>query len=69
MRCDSAVKTLSDKNITLFDFLCASYEDLKNWGIEMPYQRERIMGGVHKFHQHPFHPDSLHIIPLDTNFR
>lgn len=69
VRCDSVIKTLPEKNIRLFDFLSSTYDDLKDWGITLPYQRERIMGGLHKFHQHPYHPDSLHVVPLNVNFR
>lgn len=69
VRCDSAINTLSEKKIGIFDLLCATYEDLESWGIKMPFQRERVMGGIHTFHQHPFHPNSLHIVPLEDNFR
>lgn len=69
VRCDSVITTLSNKSISLFQFLSASYDDLKSWGVDLPYQCERIIGGVHQFHKRPYLPNSLHIVPLKDNFR
>ncbi|CAH1115420.1 unnamed protein product [Psylliodes chrysocephalus] len=68
MKSESMIKTFADKNITLKQFLSTSDEELKEMGVTMPYQRYRILGGIHKFHKYPYHPKSLHVVPLNETY-
>ncbi|CAG9862166.1 unnamed protein product [Phyllotreta striolata] len=65
MKSQQTIKLLKDSDICLKDFLSISDEELEELGIEMPYRRYRILAGLHKFHKRPFHPKSLHLVPLD----
>ncbi|CAG9821113.1 unnamed protein product [Phaedon cochleariae] len=64
VKSESTIKVFVDSKTTLSDFLTMSEYDLKTIGIKLPYQRYRILAGIHRFHKHPFHPKSLHIVPL-----
>lgn len=64
VRSESVIKYLMGTNISLAEFLHVSSEELKCLGVNLPFQRRRILGGIHKFHKYPFHPNSLHVVPL-----
>ncbi|RZC42622.1 ankyrin repeat, SAM and basic leucine zipper domain-containing protein 1 [Asbolus verrucosus] len=58
-RSENMVSVLRDKDIDLLEFLSCSDSKLKEMGIQLPYQRNRILGGLFKFHKHPFQPKSI----------
>lgn len=51
-----------DANIDLVEFLNISDERLKQIGVDLPFQRRRILHGLLKFHQHKFNK-SLMVLP------
>ncbi|KAJ8953016.1 hypothetical protein NQ318_015378 [Aromia moschata] len=65
---EAVIKLIADKNVGLSEFLSMSDEDLKNLGIKLPFQRKRILGGIYRFHKHPYHPKSLHVVPLNEPY-
>ncbi|XP_066144033.1 ankyrin repeat, SAM and basic leucine zipper domain-containing protein 1 [Euwallacea fornicatus] len=60
VKCSHLIPLLSDKKVTLGQFLSFDECDLKNLGILLPYQRNRILSGLHRFHKQPYLPKSLH---------
>ncbi|XP_018570186.1 uncharacterized protein LOC108910144 [Anoplophora glabripennis] len=64
VKAESVIKIISDKNIDLYSFMSTSDKELKELGINLPYQRNRILGGLYRFHKQPFHPKSLYSVPL-----
>lgn len=43
--------------------------DLKTVGVRLPYQRNRILSGLHRFHKQPFLPKSLHVCISNNTYR
>ncbi|KAJ8945177.1 hypothetical protein NQ314_009309 [Rhamnusium bicolor] len=68
VKSEAVIKLIADKNITLYKFLSISDEELKNLGVKLPYQRNRILGGLYRFHKYPYHPKSLHVVPLNETY-
>ncbi|KAG5894902.1 hypothetical protein JTB14_030607 [Gonioctena quinquepunctata] len=64
-KAENMIKKIAGNNISLDKLLSISNEDLKDLGVNLPYQRYRISAGIHRFHKHPFHPRSLHVVKLD----
>lgn len=69
VRAESVIKIISGKDIDLYNFLSTSNEELKGLGVRLPYQRNRILSGLYRFHKYPFHPKSLHSVPLKEVYR
>ncbi|XP_066258574.1 ankyrin repeat, SAM and basic leucine zipper domain-containing protein 1-like [Euwallacea similis] len=61
VKCSHLIPLFLDKKLTLDQFLSSDEYDLKNLGVLMPYQRNRILSGLHRFHKQPYLPKSLHI--------
>ncbi|CAG9833964.1 unnamed protein product [Diabrotica balteata] len=68
LKSEKLIKHFADKNINLKQFLSMNNSELEDIGIKMPYQRYRILSGLHKFHKHPYHPKSMHIVPLNETY-
>ncbi|XP_019872884.2 delta-latroinsectotoxin-Lt1a [Aethina tumida] len=58
-RSDALLKLFHDKDLSLLDFLSLTDQELKELGVEMPYQRRRILSGIHRFHKHIWNNNSL----------
>ncbi|CAH2091970.1 unnamed protein product [Euphydryas editha] len=52
MNCDHLKKIFDKKPIDLRKFLLLEDEDMVELGIDMPYERQRIKQGLHKFHMY-----------------
>uniref|UniRef100_A0AAR5Q536 Ankyrin repeat, SAM and basic leucine zipper domain-containing protein 1 n=1 Tax=Dendroctonus ponderosae TaxID=77166 RepID=A0AAR5Q536_DENPD len=50
------------------EFLSMSDKDLKHIGVLLPYQRNRILTGLSRFHKQPYNPKSLHICIKNGSF-
>ncbi|XP_063909342.1 ankyrin repeat, SAM and basic leucine zipper domain-containing protein 1-like isoform X2 [Zophobas morio] len=59
---------LWDQKITLGEFLALTDTKLQELGVQFPYQRQRIVGGLYKFHKHPFKPQSIPFIKRDQMY-
>ncbi|XP_023025011.2 ankyrin repeat, SAM and basic leucine zipper domain-containing protein 1 [Leptinotarsa decemlineata] len=68
VKAENAIRTFANNKISLSTFFSFSNSELKNLGVNLPYQRYRIMAGIHKFHEKPFSPTSLHIIKLEEMY-
>ncbi|XP_028138661.1 ankyrin repeat, SAM and basic leucine zipper domain-containing protein 1 [Diabrotica virgifera virgifera] len=68
LKSEKLIKHFADKNINLKQFLSMNNSELEDLGIKMPYQRYRILSGLYQFHKHPYHPKSLHIVPLNETY-
>ncbi|XP_017769345.1 PREDICTED: ankyrin repeat, SAM and basic leucine zipper domain-containing protein 1 [Nicrophorus vespilloides] len=62
--CDSPnfIETFVDSNINLKRFLTLTREDLIGFGILKPYQQDRILGALFKFHKYPYLPKSINYL-------
>ncbi|KAL1490519.1 hypothetical protein ABEB36_013198 [Hypothenemus hampei] len=69
VKCGHLIPIFSEKKVTLYDLLSSNEEDLKTFGVHLPFQRKRILTGLHRFHRHPYHPKSLHICIKDPTYR
>ncbi|EEZ98003.2 Ankyrin repeat, SAM and basic leucine zipper domain-containing protein 1-like Protein [Tribolium castaneum] len=58
-RSESVMPLLRDRNTSLFEFLTLNDSKLKEIGVRFPFQRNRILGGLYKFHKHQFQPKSI----------
>lgn len=58
-RSESLIKKFRSENVNMFDFLVMTENDLIDLGVEMPFQRRRILNGIYRFHKQPFHPKSI----------
>lgn len=63
------MKLFVDQGINLLDFLTLSEEEFEAMGVEMPFQRRRLVAGIHKFHKRPFHPSSVPVVGKDEPYR
>ncbi|XP_044259259.1 ankyrin repeat, SAM and basic leucine zipper domain-containing protein 1 [Tribolium madens] len=61
-RSESVMPLLRDKNMSLFEFLTLDDSKLKEIGVQFPFQRNRILGGLYKFHKYQFQPKSIPFI-------
>ncbi|XP_050303429.1 ankyrin repeat, SAM and basic leucine zipper domain-containing protein 1-like [Anthonomus grandis grandis] len=61
VKCEHLIPLFKEKNVTLGQFLCMDDGELKRLGVKLPFQRNRILTGLHRFHKTPFHPKSLHV--------
>ncbi|KAJ8918142.1 hypothetical protein NQ315_011599 [Exocentrus adspersus] len=64
VKAESVMKIISETDIDLYEFLSSTDDELKKLGINLPYQRNRILGGIYRFHKYPYHPKSIHSVPL-----
>lgn len=48
-----------DNNVDLRQLLCMTDTQLQTLGISLPFQRYRILNGLHRFHKHPFKQASI----------
>lgn len=67
-RCENLMKLFVDQGINLLDFLTLSEEEFEAMGVEMPFQRRRLVAGIHKFHKRPFHPSSVPVVGKDEPY-
>ncbi|KAJ8970952.1 hypothetical protein NQ317_014060 [Molorchus minor] len=68
VRSEAMIKPIADKDIGLFKFLSISDKELEGLGVKLPFQRKRILSGIHRFHKQPYHPKSLHVVPLNETY-
>lgn len=61
MKCENLAKFFN--RIALGDFLSLNNKLITELGITMPYERKKILQGLHKFHKHLFKQKSLPIVP------
>lgn len=61
VKCSHLIPTFLEKNVTLDQFLAMNGDDLNQNGVLLPYQRNRILTGLHRIHKQPYHPKSLHV--------
>ncbi|KAK4881050.1 hypothetical protein RN001_004369 [Aquatica leii] len=66
MKCGNLQKMFV--SVDLLEFLSMNEEDLKNVGVQLPFQRNRILTGLNKFHKHLFKKKSIPIIPKNAVF-
>lgn len=59
MLCEQLCTLFQNSDINLEDFLSLTEDDLINKGIEMPYQRYRILKGLFRFHKESFKIKSI----------
>ncbi|CAG9766733.1 unnamed protein product [Ceutorhynchus assimilis] len=68
IKCQNLVPLFYDKKVALNEFLAMNDTDLKSLGVHLPYQRNRILAGLHRFHKQPYDPQSLHICINNDRF-
>lgn len=68
MKSEYVIKNLVDKELSLKTFLSITDKELEELGVKMPFQRYRILAGLYKFHKHPFHPQSVPLVPLNETY-
>ncbi|XP_044757548.1 ankyrin repeat, SAM and basic leucine zipper domain-containing protein 1-like [Coccinella septempunctata] len=61
-RCENLMKLFVNNNVSLLDLLSSSEEEFKDMGVAMPFQRRRLMTGIHIFHKTPFQPGSIPVV-------
>ncbi|KAL3276688.1 hypothetical protein HHI36_012058 [Cryptolaemus montrouzieri] len=59
VRCENLIRLFADREVNLLEFLSSTEDDLKKLGVQMPFQRKRLMAGIYRFHKNAFHPKSL----------
>lgn len=69
VKCEDLISLFYEKNVHLCEFLSMSDNDLKDVGVLLPYQRNRILTGLSRFHKQPYSPKSLHICIKNGSFR
>lgn len=67
MKCENLAKFFN--RIALGDFLSLNNKLITELGITMPYERKKILQGLHKFHKHLFKQKSLPIVPKSALYR
>lgn len=69
MRCEHLTEQFYAANIDLATFLSVSDEELQGIGVKLPFQRRRILAGLHRFHKHPFKQQSIPSVPKNETYR
>ncbi|XP_022919371.2 ankyrin repeat, SAM and basic leucine zipper domain-containing protein 1 [Onthophagus taurus] len=62
MNSENAIDKFITSRISLLEFLHINENGLKKIGVNMPYERYRILNGLYKFHKQPFRLKSIPII-------
>lgn len=66
---DSLLENFATSKISLMEFLTLTDERIEELGAVYPFQRNRIMCGLQKFHLNPWSPRSLKVFKeTDTTF-
>lgn len=68
LKSDDIIKQVWEKNVDLMEFLSASDKELKTIGVSLPFQRNRILNGLYRFHKQPFSPTSMHVVQTDADY-
>ncbi|KAF2899306.1 hypothetical protein ILUMI_06870 [Ignelater luminosus] len=66
MKCENLAAKFA--NVSLLDFLCLNNKTLIELGINIPYQRQRIVTGLYKYHKHLYKQKSIPVIPKDSTY-
>lgn len=69
MRCEHLAKLFHDTDVDLVTFLSLTDEKLKNIGVKLPFQRRRILSGLHTFHKHSFKIKSIPVVAKNEVYR
>lgn len=69
VKCSQLIPLFRGNNISLEQLLSMDDNDLKTVGVRLPYQRNRILSGLHRFHKQPFLPKSLHVCIRNDTYR
>lgn len=65
LKSECTIKQVYENNLSLLEFLSVNDEKLQQIGVKLPFQRNRILNGLYRFHKQPFNPKSLHIVQKD----
>ncbi|XP_048524666.1 ankyrin repeat, SAM and basic leucine zipper domain-containing protein 1 isoform X2 [Dendroctonus ponderosae] len=68
VKCEDLIPLFFEKKVHICEFLSMSDKDLKHIGVLLPYQRNRILTGLSRFHKQPYNPKSLHICIKNGSF-
>lgn len=66
MESSQYLANFSDFGISLMEFLTITDSRLKDIGVELPINRKKILLGLLKFHIHPWAPNSIHMVKMNT---
>lgn len=69
MKCENLISKIQLNDIDLFHFLSITQSKLKNIGISTPFQQQKILRGLYKFHKHHYKKKSIPIIDKNKPYR
>lgn len=69
MKNEKHLEKFINNQIDLYKFLTLTEDDLIKMGVKMPYERHRILSGLHRFHIHPYKTKALPIVGKSEPYR